>query len=162
MDRPRLIRGLRIAWSVWWGILCVLLVVLWVRSYWWYDYGGSGIANMSGLLFESANGVTVVLFLPPITESLSWQRWFLGRCRAQIPLRVTGYDEECAADGFRLRIYPRWGFRAAVPHWSLAIVSATVAAIPWIHLSKRFSLRTLLVATTLIAVVLGTVVWSMG
>src|SRR5262245_33287233 len=34
MDRPRLIRGLRIAWSAWWGILCVLLVVLWVRSYW--------------------------------------------------------------------------------------------------------------------------------
>jgi hypothetical protein len=26
MNRPRLIRGLRIAWSVWWGILCVLLV----------------------------------------------------------------------------------------------------------------------------------------
>jgi hypothetical protein len=33
MDRPRLIRGLRIAWNVWWGIVCVLLVVLWVRSY---------------------------------------------------------------------------------------------------------------------------------
>src|SRR5262245_40774927 len=40
MDRPRLIRGLRIAWSVWWGILCVLLVVLWVRSYWWRDEFG--------------------------------------------------------------------------------------------------------------------------
>jgi hypothetical protein len=37
MDRPRLIRGLRIAWRVAWGILCVLLVVLWVRSYWWED-----------------------------------------------------------------------------------------------------------------------------
>src|SRR5262245_56059937 len=37
MTRPRLIRGLRIAWSVWWGILCVLLVVLWVRSYWFKD-----------------------------------------------------------------------------------------------------------------------------
>src|SRR5262245_57793790 len=35
MDRPRLIRGLRIAWSVVWGILCVLLIVLWMRSYWW-------------------------------------------------------------------------------------------------------------------------------
>ena len=33
MNRPRLIRGLRIAWSVWWGIVCVLLIVLWVRSY---------------------------------------------------------------------------------------------------------------------------------
>ena len=27
-------RKLRIAWSVGWGIACVLLIVLWVRSYW--------------------------------------------------------------------------------------------------------------------------------
>jgi hypothetical protein len=26
-------RKLRIAWSVFWGIACVLLIVLWVRSY---------------------------------------------------------------------------------------------------------------------------------
>src|SRR5262245_40931623 len=37
MDRPRLIRGLRIAWSVAGWILCVLLIALWVRSYWWAD-----------------------------------------------------------------------------------------------------------------------------
>jgi hypothetical protein len=37
MHRPRLIRGLRIAWSVVWGLLCVLLIVLWVRSYWRMD-----------------------------------------------------------------------------------------------------------------------------
>src|SRR5262249_19882304 len=33
MNRPRLIRNLRIAWSAWWGMLCVLLIVLWVRSH---------------------------------------------------------------------------------------------------------------------------------
>jgi hypothetical protein len=27
-------RKLRIAWSVFWGVACVLMVVLWVRSYW--------------------------------------------------------------------------------------------------------------------------------
>src|SRR5262245_41182892 len=37
MNRPRLIRGLRISWSMWWGILCVLLIWLWVRSYWQTD-----------------------------------------------------------------------------------------------------------------------------
>jgi hypothetical protein len=30
-------RNLRIAWSVAWGVVCLLLVVLWVRSYWWAD-----------------------------------------------------------------------------------------------------------------------------
>jgi hypothetical protein len=28
---------LRIAWSVGWGIVCLLLIALWVRSYWWTD-----------------------------------------------------------------------------------------------------------------------------
>src|SRR5262245_45981544 len=37
MERTKVIRSLRIAWSVWWGILGVLLVVLWVRSYWFSD-----------------------------------------------------------------------------------------------------------------------------
>src|SRR5262245_49963380 len=30
-------RKLRIAWSVFWGVACLLLIVLWVRSYWWND-----------------------------------------------------------------------------------------------------------------------------
>src|SRR5262245_15444138 len=33
MERTKVVRGLRIAWSVWWGIVCALLIVLWVRSY---------------------------------------------------------------------------------------------------------------------------------
>ena len=53
-DRPRLIRGLRIAWSVWWGILCVLLIVLWVRSYWRFDRVSFGkqkaVASVGGRL----------------------------------------------------------------------------------------------------------------
>src|SRR5437763_4883145 len=30
-------RKLKIAWSVFWGLGCVLLVVVWVRSYTWID-----------------------------------------------------------------------------------------------------------------------------
>src|SRR3954451_7738148 len=30
-------RKLRIAWSVFWGVAAVLLIALWVRSYWWSD-----------------------------------------------------------------------------------------------------------------------------
>ena len=33
MDRARVYRGLRIAWSVGCGVGCVLLIVLWIRSY---------------------------------------------------------------------------------------------------------------------------------
>jgi hypothetical protein len=44
-----------------------------------------------------------------------------------------------------------------VPHWFPFVITATVAAAPWIR--WRFSLRTLLIAMTLVAVVLGTLVW---
>ena len=30
-------RKLRIAWSAAWAIVAVLLIALWVRSYWWAD-----------------------------------------------------------------------------------------------------------------------------
>jgi hypothetical protein len=30
-------RKLRIALSVFWGLACVLVIALWVRSYWWED-----------------------------------------------------------------------------------------------------------------------------
>ncbi len=45
-----------------------------------------------------------------------------------------------------------------VPCWFAVLMSATLTAVPWIR--WRFSLRTLLVATTLVAVVLGLAVWA--
>ncbi len=42
------------------------------------------------------------------------------------------------------------------PHWWLVAIAVTFAALPW--LSLRFSLRTLLIATTLVAVGLGIII----
>jgi hypothetical protein len=41
------------------------------------------------------------------------------------------------------------------PHWFAAVLTAMLAGVPWIR--RRFSLRTLLIATTLVAVGLGTI-----
>ncbi len=46
------------------------------------------------------------------------------------------------------------------PHWIVALVAALVGALPWALKIRRFSLRTLLIATTLVAVVLGLAVWA--
>jgi hypothetical protein len=45
-----------------------------------------------------------------------------------------------------------------MPFWIPVLLMVTLAEIPWITV-RRFSLRTLLIATTLIAVVLGVIVW---
>ena len=46
-----------------------------------------------------------------------------------------------------------------VPHWFFATLAAGLAALPWFQQKWKFSLRTLLIATTLVAVVLGLIVW---
>jgi hypothetical protein len=47
------------------------------------------------------------------------------------------------------------------PDWCLALLLGASIVAPWIQWSKRFTLRTLLIATTLGAVVLGFAVYAM-
>ena len=54
----------------------------------------------------------------------------------------------------------RWVTAIVVPHWLAASISAALAVIPWTSQKWSFSLRTLLIAITLIAVVLGVAVWT--
>ena len=49
-------------------------------------------------------------------------------------------------------------FMLAFPQWCPVLASMILAVIPWLR--WRFSLRTLLIATTLVAVVLGIIVWA--
>src|SRR5262245_58194231 len=71
MDRPRLIRGLRIAWSVWWGILCVLLIVMWVRSYYLFDSWRGPISRSTTFHFQSLRGNIDVHRIPDALP-LTW------------------------------------------------------------------------------------------
>jgi hypothetical protein len=49
-------------------------------------------------------------------------------------------------------------FRIRVPYWSLVSLSALFAVAPW--LQWRFSLRTLLVAITVVAIILGVLAFN--
>jgi hypothetical protein len=55
------------------------------------------------------------------------------------------------------RYTSKYYFSVVIPHWFVLIVLATCATLPWVR--WRFSLRTLLIATTLVPVVLGLIVW---
>ncbi len=54
-----------------------------------------------------------------------------------------------------LRLPQVTGNKVVVPYWIPILLSGSVAALPWVK--WQFSLRTMLIATTLIAVVLGLV-----
>ena len=147
MDRPRLIRGLRIAWTAWWGILCVLLIVLWVRSYW----RGESVWHVGSdhmlTAFHSQIGVLTLGRepYPGKRHSFEWMYWNWELSRIN-PAFISQFRYERYVNGVSVN----------VPHWFLIAVSGVLSTAPWIHWSKRFSLRTLLIATTLIAVLLAT------
>jgi hypothetical protein len=126
----------------------VLLIALWVRSYWWEDIVTWGLSSGPGYMFGSINGeVSAARFSSRNgTVSLGWRAWTNpadGR-------RAWSTSESATFIGFRYGT-----FFTVVPQWFIVALSAAVAAAPWIQWNRRFSLRTLLIATTLVAVGLG-------
>jgi hypothetical protein len=152
-------RKLRIAWSVVWGVLAVLLVALWVRSYWWFDAWQGGNVHIQAVRGE----VAIFNLLHPQTYS-----------KSNFPAKsmhsenfgyiVTGSYETVGPGNIsvNLRVSNQGKRLMTVPYWlvaSPAIIVAILALSPWLYIRSRFGLRTLLIAMTLVAVVLGAVVW---
>ena len=144
-------RKLRIAWSVGLGFLCVLLIVLWVRSYtvrdsafWPQNTFGVEINSMAGHI------VLFISYQPFSNEPFSTSHE-----------KITNNDEERVKRGILGFVYrPQLrGSNIHIHFWFLTIAIAGAAAIPWIHLSGRFTLRTLLIAMTLLAAILGFAVY---
>jgi hypothetical protein len=151
MSRPRIIRLLRIVFSAGCGVLCLLLIVLWVRSYRWLDtfhlsYDGDRAHWFGSIAGELRYGTPWA----PHAYGLTWD------------------SHDTSAPGWRLEERPtrsilgfRWGSSGrgkrspVVPHWFPVSVIAVIGIAPW--LPFHFSLRTLLIATTLVAVALGLV-----
>lgn len=143
-------RKLRIAWSVAWGILCLLLTVLSVRSYWWQD-GLNWVQGPSRNVYavRSASARIAVTYNPAGDEVAKLLPMF---SRVQHPLPKRLYPPL-----FQRTSTPA-GTTIYFPTWLLAALIAAISAAPWFPFSKNFSLRTLLIATTLVAVVLGLIV----
>jgi hypothetical protein len=147
---------LRIAWSVVWGIACVLLLVLWVRSYWQVEHifwnGKTKYAGISIYPGEVTLESNDTIFMP------------LGWSRVVFPIRgndsTSDDDEPKTIFGFAWLTEDN-SITAYIPFWFLTLACAAIAWSAFLppSLFKRFSLRTLLIATTLIAVVLGIIVW---
>jgi hypothetical protein len=176
MDKQIAIRRVRIAVSVCFGLLTLALCVLWVRSYYRCDV----ISRCE----VSSNVGTVSTASPPTsrpTKRIAVQQHDVrmvtlgsnnGYCywiRLVHPARGSG-GPELSAHGWKLGGAEasnnparfQWTSSAnrallKVPYWFLTAITISFAASCLIQ--KRFSLRALLISTTLIAFVLGLAVW---
>jgi hypothetical protein len=142
---------LRIVFSAFCGVVCVLLIVLWVRSY----------------RFDKAtmlHGEKVQRLLNSQNRSFTaWSK--LGAihlCISRPPILGTAWETHYAAGrllGFGLLVDGK-SFALRIPYWFTVAGTCSVAIFPWTRFfSWKFSLRTLLIATTLVAVVLGLIMW---
>jgi hypothetical protein len=158
-------RKLRIAWSVGCGIACVLLICLWVRSYWWLDIITKNSPGFGWFTETGSCEGRIDFFLCEPKRETSFSTWSVlsvSEIKENEALIAKNGGEEITPGqrwyfNFRLVGGGYWGFEADTPHAVLVLASATLAGIPWI---RRFSLRTLLIATTLVAVVLGVGVYA--
>ena len=135
-------RKLRIALSATCLIACALLIVLWVRSYWWGDVlqfrsfpEDFGIGSVHGVIGADGN-INPLKYI----SSPGWKLWSYPTFK------------EMTRSPFLYKYAPAVGFELNLPHWLPSLIFGMLATLPWI---RRFSLRALLVATTLIAMVLG-------
>jgi len=156
VKRSRL-RRVRIATSVFFAVVTVAVCVLWVRSYFWIDNVVGPVTIRQQFGVASANGwLTLRTKSPPL-----FRKWSV---QSRTPAQLEAVYEQLSRGGGQVtRPGPkRLGFigdgAIQFPHLLPAVLFAILAALPWI--SCRYSLRTLLIATTLVAVVLGLGIWA--
>jgi hypothetical protein len=138
---------------------CVLLIALWVRSYLRSDDLFMRLSpNHTAAVNSQEGSLLLILWTerPPNRQwgwrstslqprQYTWRR-YQGKVLSKLGIRYEHVDA---------RLYRA----ASAPHWFVILPFASLTAALWLPWSKRSSLRTLLIATTLVAVGLGVVIY---
>jgi hypothetical protein len=145
-----MLKYLRIAVTALSLTACVLLVALWVRSYRHIVLGNGPIWGTTGI----SVGVLPGHISWSLTDSpqINWN-FKTESVEDYVAVFKSLGREFHFISGFRL--HERSGY---FPIWFLIVLVGTPAILLWIPYRRQFSLRTLLIATTLVAVGLGILV----
>jgi hypothetical protein len=148
-----MLKYLRIAVTALSLTACVLLIALWGRSYWHWDNWQGRISSDESLHVQSFGGQIAVFKLPHAMpwkvgsiQPPDWRKAIRKRPIFGSTWRSRGSVQH--HDGELI---------GHIRHWHLAIPLSAFIVLPW--LPWRFSLRTLLIATTLVAVGLGVIIY---
>jgi hypothetical protein len=140
-------RRLRLLVSGVCGVLCLLVTLLWVRSYWRADtlFITVGRDNTG---IESRHGRLLPFFQQ---HGGSGDRWRVNT--STIEEEVVHYVH---APFSARNDWPSYAW-VCVPHWFVAVLMGMFSATPWLRW-RRFNIRTLLFATTVFAILMGVAV----
>lgn len=143
------IRNLRIVWSVLCCVPILILVALWVRSYWRID-GLSAIIRADTYMCISHEGIVELAWLTDHSTQYLPPTWDVSSSPTNAKTRRVS---NLFARGFALT--PE---SAVIPLWFPVMLTTVLASAPWYHWSNRFSLRALFFAMTLAAIALSLIV----
>lgn len=142
-----MLRYLRIAGSIICLIAAVLLIALWVRSYWRMDLVQGPCALRDGFSVTSVRGR--LMFSAWLTdEDPPVSQWELVSMDPRRWSELSPFPGPAFALGFSSTDTSYFD----APHWFLALVGGLMAIALAV---KRFGLRTFLIAVVLLAAVLG-------
>ena len=139
---------LRVGFSILCMLACIGLSVLWLRSYRWSDDFITGLTGSREFIVHSMRGTTAWYIRSHSGPSRYWT--------------IESESVELLTQGIQVPSWHRPLFKIQLfrrpillPHWMFVMLWASLSAAPWVRWSRRFSLRTLLIAMTMVAIGLG-------
>ena len=154
-----MVRYLRITVTVVSLIACMLLTGLWVRSYWRSDIISQRYTKAHAARSQPSSRYHEAVYT---TIGSDYGTVFITRCLDRRPLRPLDWRLRSTSPTrgptatFHWRLSP--DIRIQLPYPSVIFPVFAVAIVPWLRLSSRFSLRSLLFAVTIISLLLGLLV----
>jgi|1186.fasta_scaffold75283_2 hypothetical protein len=144
-------RKFRIAFSAFSAVACILLMLWWARSFTWYDDWLVKFCNSEWTNGSSADGRMIIWF-----EHAHIGHWFELNISPLAGHRPAGKYERLPWFRF-FRSSSGNSYSLCFAHCLLAIIMVGTALVPWCP--RRFSVRGLLVTTTVVALVIGLTIW---
>lgn len=142
-------RKLQVLWSVTWVVVGLLLCLLWVRSYRTIDGANVPVTSTWSIDFISLRGLVGVSQADP---TQAWSAMQIPFKEWQAYAAVAGDPVPSSTWGGRIR--GKNSIAMAIPNWMIIVFTGALTFVPWIRLRWRFSLRTLQIATIVIALLL--------
>jgi hypothetical protein len=149
-----MLRKLRTSFSAICAVACLLLIALWIRSFWQVDtISGPALPKLKCGMISSQGRIIIVWSSQSpfpskwelVTQEVKEGRPFFRQFENMFGFAVVSLSSEQ---------------EIILPHWFLVAITATCAVAPWLKWSRQFSLRTLLIGMTLVAAVLGAIVYA--
>jgi hypothetical protein len=138
-------------------VLCVVLMGMWVRSYQSLDELRGRITDKLVFTVDSASGRLLLI-------SRAWSdhwTWAIERHRLndqlQFDFPAKGRD---VFEYFGFKTYSSPNFSMMfLPYWIVVLTSGSLATVLRLRWPWRFTLRSLFIATTFLAALLGMIAW---